>query len=331
MTAPRQTQTYLRHLFSRRGIIPKRRFGQNFLIDLNLHDLIARTAELEPTDVVLEVGSGTGALTALLARSASAVVSVEVDPALAKLAKETVSGYPNVRVLNIDALRRKNTIHPEVINHVQAGLAIAPDRRLKLVANLPYAVATPIISNLLVHPELQTELMVVTIQKELADRMMAAPGDEAYGALSILIQGLTDVELVRLLSPKVFWPRPKVESAILKIRPDPAKRAAVGDLPWFHEVVRRIFLLRRKNLRQAIYATWKDRWESKAQVDALLETLGLTGDVRAEMMNVEEMIALAEALKATFGGQPPASGLEPDGAPDPSASESSESGSDKPS
>ena len=303
--AERQTQSYLRNLFARRGIAPQHRFGQNFLIDLNLHEVIANAADVQPTDVVLEVGPGAGALTSLLAERASAVIAVDLDPAMADLTKEATSGRLNVRVLHADALAGKNTLNPEVLDNVRAGLAVAPDRRFKLVANLPYNVATPIIGNLLVHPELRPALIVATIQLELAERMRAAPQSPDYGALSVLVQAVGEVEIIRTLSPKVFWPRPKVESAIIRIRPDPARIAAVGDLPWFHSVIRSVFLHRRKVLRRVVYSLWRDRL-SKEEVDALLEGLGLTGQVRAEAMDVDELIALAAALKARLGDAPPA-------------------------
>jgi 16S rRNA (adenine1518-N6/adenine1519-N6)-dimethyltransferase len=297
----RQTYSYLRNLFARRGIAPQHRLGQNFLIDLNIHELIARAAAIEPRDVVLEVGPGAGALTVLMAEKASAVVAVEIDPAMAALTREAVSGHPNVRVLHVDALAGKNRINPDVLDNVRAGLAIGPDRRFKLVANLPYNIATPLITNLLTHAELCPCLMVVTIQRELAERMIAPPLSEEYGGLSVIVQALADVEIVRTLPPKVFWPRPKVESAVVKITPDPAKRAAIGDLPWFHDVVRRVFIHRRKHLRGVLYSAWKDRWRDKAEVDALLSSLDLGGDVRAEALNVDEFRDLASALGARLG------------------------------
>ena len=299
----RQTQSYLRNLFARRGIAPQHRYGQNFLIDLNIHELIFKAAEIGPTDVVLEVGPGAGALTAILAESASAVIAVEIDPAMARLTREAASGRLNVRVLNLDALAGKHEIAPEVLDTVRAGLAVAPDRTFKLVANLPYNIATPLLSNLLISPEFCPDLMVVTIQLELAERLRAGANTGAYGGLSVLVQSLADVEIVRVLPPKVFWPQPKVESAVVSIRPSAEKRAKVSDLAWFHAVVRRIFLHRRKNLRGVLFSAWKDRW-TKPEVDALLDDLGLVGTVRAEAMNVEEFLALAEALKARFGAMP---------------------------
>jgi 16S rRNA (adenine1518-N6/adenine1519-N6)-dimethyltransferase len=300
MPPKRQTQSYLRELFSRRGIAPRHRFGQNFLIDLNIHELIVNAAEVGPGDVVLEVGPGAGALTSLMAERGAAVVAVDIDPAMAALAAEATAGMPNVRVLNLDALASKNRLNPEVLDDVRAGLAVDPGRRFKLVANLPYNVATPIVANLLVHPEFAPERMVVTIQKELADRMLAPPATEDYGALSVLCQALAEVSLVRVLPPSVFWPRPKVDSAVVKLVPDPAKRADVGDVEGFQAVVRRVFLHRRKNLRGVLYSLYRDRWD-KPEVDAFLASLGLDGGVRAEALDVEEFLALAAALRARLG------------------------------
>jgi 16S rRNA (adenine1518-N6/adenine1519-N6)-dimethyltransferase len=307
MPPKRQTQSYLRDLFDRRGIAPLHRYGQNFLIDLNIHELIVNTAEVGPGDVVLEVGPGAGALTTLMAERGAAVLAVDIDPGMARLTAEAAAGMPNVRVLNADALKGKNTLNPEVLDNVRLALDSAPGRAFKLVANLPYNVATPLLANLLVHPEFRPARIVVTIQKELADRMVAPPKTEAYGALSVLCQALADVSLVRVLPPSVFWPRPKVDSAIVMLVPDPSKREAVGDLAWFHSVVRRVFLHRRKVLRSVLSSLYRDRW-TKPEIDTLLESLGLDGGIRAEAMDVDEFISLASAL----GGRSEAEGPEPD-------------------
>jgi 16S rRNA (adenine1518-N6/adenine1519-N6)-dimethyltransferase len=156
--------------------------------------------------------------------------------------------------------------------------------------------------------------MVATIQLEMAERLRAGPEDEAYGALSVLVQSVADVQVVRVLPPSVFWPRPKVDSAVVSIVPDPARRAAVGDLGWFHTVVRQVFLHRRKNLRRVLYSLWRDRW-TKPEVDAMLEGLGLTGLVRAEAMNVEEFRSLADALRERFKAMEPEP--EPETEPEP--------------
>lgn len=293
--APRQTQTYLRALFDDRGIAPRKSLGQNFLVDLNIHDTIVKTAAIEPGDVVLEIGSGTGALTALMAAQGAVVIAVEVDPAMAQLTTEAAANLLHVQVLHLDVLRNKNTLNPLVLDAVQAAIEAGSGRGFKLVANLPYHVATPVIINLLVHPVLCPALMVVTIQRELADRFCALPTTKPYGAVSVVVQALAEASIARSLPPSVFWPRPQVDSAVVMIRSDPAKRALVEDVAWFHEVVRRVFLHRRKSIRHALSAMWSDHW-SKTDVDAWLALRGLLGQLRPEALNAEEFVALAHAL-----------------------------------
>jgi 16S rRNA (adenine1518-N6/adenine1519-N6)-dimethyltransferase len=303
MPQVRQTQSYLRSLFTERGISPQRRLGQNFLIDLNIHDLIVDSAQIDATDVILEVGSGTGALTTNMASRGAAVVAVDIDPAMAELTARAVAGQPNVRILNLDALANKNTIDAAVLDSVRAGLAAGSGKRFKVVANLPYSVATPLISNLLVHPELWPALMVVTIQREVADRMCAQPASPAYGAVSVVVQALAEVSIIRSLPPSVFWPRPQVDSAIVAIRSDAARRADVGDVAWFHKVVRHVFLHRRKFIRHVLAGMWSGQW-SKFDVDLWLESQGLSGQLRAESLNVDEFISLAKALSERFSEVP---------------------------
>jgi 16S rRNA (adenine1518-N6/adenine1519-N6)-dimethyltransferase len=227
------------------------------------------------------------------------VVAVDVDPAMARLTAEAVAGLPNVRVLHRDALAGKHVLDPQVLDAVRSGLAAAPDRRFKLVANLPYNVATPLITNLLVHDELCPTLLVVTIQKELADRLVAPPSGAAYGAVSVLVQALAEVSIVRGLPPSVFWPRPKVDSAIVAIRPDAEKRARVGDVAWFQRLVRQVFLHRRKYIRHVLAGLWRDEW-TKPEVDAWLDAQGLSGQLRAEALDVDDFIDLAHALRTRF-------------------------------
>jgi 16S rRNA (adenine1518-N6/adenine1519-N6)-dimethyltransferase len=296
----RQTQSYLRSLFDQHGVSPQRRLGQNFLIDLNIHELIVSAAEVDARDVILEVGSGTGALTSLMAGRGAAMVAVDVDPAMARLTTLAVTGLANVRVLHCDALANKNTLNPAMVDAVRIELARATGKRFKVVANLPYNVATPVITNLLVHPDLRPELLIVTIQRELAERMCAEASSPAYGAVSVLVRSLAEVSIVRSLPPSVFWPRPKVDSVVLAIRPDTARRAAVGDVAWFHSIVRRVFLHRRKSIRHVLAGMWGEHW-TKAQVDVWLEAQGLSGQRRAESLRVEELVALAKALSERFG------------------------------
>jgi 16S rRNA (adenine1518-N6/adenine1519-N6)-dimethyltransferase len=291
----RQTQSYLRRLFARRGISPRHRLGQNFLIDLNIHEMIVQEASVGPSDIVLEIGPGAGALTALLAGSGALVIAVEIDEQMAKLTREAVAAYPRACVLHTDALANKNTLSPIVTETLQEALAAAEAPVLKLVANLPYYVATPVIMNLLVHSTLCPVLLVVTIQLELAERMIARPSSPEYGALSVLLHALAEVSIVRVLAPSVFWPRPKVQSSVVVIRPDSKRRAAL-DVAWFHDVVRKLFLHRRKNLRHVLADLWPGRW-TKAEAGAWLQGLGIDGQLRAEALEVEQFKTLAMALK----------------------------------
>ena len=237
-SSPSHTQTlsFLKRRFEERGIDPRKKLGQHFLIDLNLRDLVLRTARLGPDDVVLEVGTGTGSLTAPMAAVAAAVVTVEVDPQMFALAADVLDARANVDMLQADVLKNKNRINPTVLEAVDQRLRAAPARRFKLVANLPYNIATPILGNLLAL-DVPPRTMTVTIQKELADRIVARPGTKDYGSLSIWIQSQCRAEIVRVMPPSVFWPRPKVDSAIVQIEVDDALRGRIADrrvLPGFH-------------------------------------------------------------------------------------------------
>lgn len=295
--SPRQTLSFLRKRFQETGIRPHNKFGQNFLIDLNLVGVLLNAAAVTCDDVVLEVGTGTGSLTALLAQRAAAVVTVEIDPRLFQLAGEELHDFDNVTMLQVDGLRNKNRINPIVLEAV--GQQLTAGRRLKLVANLPYNIATPILSNLLDH-EPPPQTMTATIQKELAERIVAQPGCKNYGALSIWIQAQCRVEILRVLPPEVFWPRPKVSSAFLQITVDEALRNRIPDRPFFHTFVRAMFFHRRKFLRSQLAAAVKGRLD-KPQVDALLAQQNLDGALRAESLDVDTMLALCEAVRTTTG------------------------------
>ena len=295
MPSPRQTQTFLIQRFEEAGIRPETRHGQNFLIDLNLLDLLLTTADLSKDDVVLEVGTGLGSLTTRMAEQAAAVVTVEIDSRLFQLASEELSDFDNVVMLQQDALKSKNHMHPAVLAAVRAKMAEQPGRRFKLVANLPYNVATPILSNLLTADPLPVSL-TATIQKELADRICAVPGTKDYGALSIWMQALCDIEIVRIMPPQVFWPRPKVHSAIIHIVPSLEKRSRIADVPYFHQFVRGLFLHRRKYLRGVLIGMVAETVD-RATVDELLAAFGFPTDVRAEQLDIETLIALCEAVR----------------------------------
>jgi 16S rRNA (adenine1518-N6/adenine1519-N6)-dimethyltransferase len=291
----RQTVSYLSKRFEEVGLNPNKRHGQNFLIDLNLIQLLARSAQVGPNDVVLEIGTGMGSLTSMLAEHAAAVVTVEIDQFLYQMAREELEQCDNVEMLKQDALKNKNHIHPNVMAAVERHLKAGPNRVFKLAANLPYNVATPIISNL-IGCEPHPATMTVTIQKELADRMQAAPGSKDYGSLSVWVQSLCDVELVRVMSPTVFWPRPKVESAIVHLIHSETRRAAIPDLDYFQNFVRAVFFHRRKFMRSVLVSAFKDAME-KPQVDAVLKELGHGPQTRTEQLSIEQLQTLCEAFR----------------------------------
>jgi 16S rRNA (adenine1518-N6/adenine1519-N6)-dimethyltransferase len=292
--SPRQTLSYLRGLFEAHGLRARSKLGQNFLIDLNLLDLIVRTAELERTDSVLEVGTGTGSLTARLADRAGAVVTVEIDRTLQPVAKQVVQERANVRFVFGDALAGKNELNPDMLAAWDDASAAAGCTRRKLVANLPYVIATPLISNLLIARG-DIDRMVVMVQWEIAERLRAAVGTKDYNALSVLVQSVADVEVVRKVLPSNFYPPPKVDSAIVKIAPNAAKREKVGDVPRFRAFLRDLYVHRRKNLRQALVG-WPQGRKDKEEVDALLAELGIDGTVRSETLDIEQHLRLSAAF-----------------------------------
>ena len=292
----RQTVSYLTRRFKEVGLNPNSRHGQNFLIDLNLIELLAKSAKLTPDDVVLEIGTGTGSLTGLLATDAAQVVTVEIDGYLYQMAREELEEFDNVTMLHQDALKNKNRFDPRVMEAIQRAMDKVDGSVFKLAANLPYNVATPIISNLL-RCEIVPASMTVTIQKELADRILAEPNSKDYGALSVWIQSLCDIELVRVMSPKVFWPRPKVESAILYIEHRPDKRARIADTEFFHQFVRSMFFHRRKFLRSVAISAFKNQL-TKPEVDEVLAEMKLGPDARTEQLSVADMQQMCDLFRA---------------------------------
>jgi 16S rRNA (adenine1518-N6/adenine1519-N6)-dimethyltransferase len=296
---PRQTLSYLRTLFEERGIRPKSRLGQNFLIDLNVLDVMVAAAELSRDDLVVEIGSGTGSLTARLCDQAGAVLSVEIDPAFHEMVRELLHGRGNLVLLHADVLRNKNEIRSEVFSQVEELRGRFHCSRVKLVANLPYAVAVPVISNFLLS-DLPVERMVVMVQWEIAERLMARPCTKDYGALAVLVQSLADVRPVRRrLPPAVFWPRPKVASAIVQVQPNPAKRAhvveAVGSVTALRTFLRDLYVHRRKNLRGGLVG-WPGGRRPKEEVDRKLAELGIDGTLRAEAIDPEQHLRLCRAF-----------------------------------
>jgi 16S rRNA (adenine1518-N6/adenine1519-N6)-dimethyltransferase len=292
--SPRQTLTYIKGLLRSRRLIPKNKMGQNFLIDLNLLDLVVRTAELTKEDCVLEVGTGTGGLTARLADGAGGVFTVELDAEFYEMSRQLLAARPNVRQMHGDALAGKNELSRHLLEGWDALAKELGMTRRKLVANLPYAIATPLVANLII-AGLPIERMVVMIQWEVAERMIAVPGTKDYGALAVLLQSVADIEIVRRIAPANFWPRPAVDSAIVLIRPNAEKAKCVPDLTAWRAFLRDLYTQRRKNLRQAL-SGWPRGRRDKKEVDAKLAAAGFDGSARAETLTVEEHLALCNAF-----------------------------------
>jgi 16S rRNA (adenine1518-N6/adenine1519-N6)-dimethyltransferase len=291
----RQTLSYLQKCFQQARIQPQTKFGQNFLIDLNLVQMIADTAELSKRDVVLEVGTGMGSLATIMAAKAGHVVTVEIDHYLAPLARDEFASLDNVTLLEMDALKNKHNFEPIVIDTLREKMAAIAGARLKLVANLPYNVATPIISNML-DVEPWPSRMVVTIQRELAERICAVPSTKDYSSLTVWMQSQCRCEIVRVMPPSVFWPRPKVDSAILDIQPQKVLRDRIPDREHFHDLIRKIFLHRRKFLRSALYSAVKNTL-NKAAVDEVLAKMELDGSARAEQLTPQQLLELCELVR----------------------------------
>ncbi|MHC4697789.1 MAG: 16S rRNA (adenine(1518)-N(6)/adenine(1519)-N(6))-dimethyltransferase RsmA [Planctomycetota bacterium] len=245
-----QTKREIEGLLRAAGVRPRKRFGQHFLIDGNLMRRLVACAELDPDDLVLEVGAGTGGLTDLLVTRAQHVVVVEVDRALLAILEERFAGVDGVTLIPGDVLERKHAIRREVIE-VISGFDGAAGGSVKLVANLPYQVATPLVLNLLVdHP--QVRRLCFTVQAEVGERITAKSGSKAFGPISILAQTLCHVDTVRRVPPAAFWPRPAVDSVMLRLEVKTSPSLDHKASKAFAEFVRGIFDHRRKTLRAAL-------------------------------------------------------------------------------
>lgn len=252
----------------------KKRLGQHFLADENLLGVIGRLAELDPTDHVLEIGPGLGVLTAYLAERVAHVDAVELDRELETRLRERLSGHENVSLLFGDALA--------------LDLAASAPAATKLVANLPYNIATPLIVESLDHLP-QIELWCVMVQREVADRLFASPGSKAYGAVSVLVQLATEKRGFHPVSAEVFRPRPRVSSALVAF----ARKPLPENFSEIKQLVVAAFSHRRKTLANslAIYGL-----VSREEAEAMLERVGRDRRSRAEALIPAEFVALAEEL-----------------------------------
>ena len=294
----RQTRSWLMELFSQHGFNPRGDLGQNFLIDVNLIEFVVRHADLGANDVALEVGSGTGGMTAFLSAAAGKVISVDIDKNMALLAAEAVKDCDNVTLVNQDILKNKNTLDPEICQLIREQVASLPNGQLKLVANLPYSVATPVISNI-VASDLPWQRMVCTIQWELAEKMAAEQGMSGYSALSVWIQSQASIRILRKLGPNVFWPRPKVDSAIISIWRDKDAASRITDRRFFLDFLRRSFSQRRKFIRSVLVGMYRKQLE-KEEVDRVLAELGHATNDRAEQMDIATLIRLSNGFQAAI-------------------------------
>ena len=298
----RQTRSYLMQLFERHGFNPRSDLGQNFLIDLNIIEYVVEHGHIQPNDIVLEVGTGTGGMTTFMAQQAAHVITVEYDRNMHTLAQEATQKYDNITLLNCDALKNKNHMSPIVLDEIAAQLEAHPGSQLKLVANLPYNVATPIISNI-VASDLPWNRMVVTIQYELGLKMACKPTSSNYGALSVWLQSQCFVKLLKKLGPTVFWPRPGVDSAIVQLTPNPPLKQKIVDRVFFQDFLRRVFQRRRKLMRSTLVGMYSKQLP-KADVDAILLSHGIDKEkTRAEELNVPELIELANSFQEQIAQQ----------------------------
>lgn len=275
----------VRGLLLKRGIKPKKRLGQNFLVNPGVLEKMVTAAGLSPGDTVVEIGPGVGALTCRLAETAGKVIAVEVDRGLVSLLKETLSGYPNIFLEEADALQAD---FDALV--AEAGGTFP----YKVVANLPYYITTPLLIRLL-QSGFRINLMVLTVQREVALRMVACPGTKEYGALSVFVQYRTKADLVAPVSRGSFFPVPAVDSAIIRLAVRSQPPVAVPDEELLFRIVRASFAKRRKMLLNALAGSSlgldRDRWR------LILVRAGIAPERRGETLSLKEFVAIARAVE----------------------------------
>jgi 16S rRNA (adenine1518-N6/adenine1519-N6)-dimethyltransferase len=277
-----QTKHQIQAILAGAGTQPRHRFGQNFMIDQNLVRLVADAGRIKAGELVIEVGPGTGTLTEeLLARGAE-VLAVEIDRDLAGALCDRFAGSERFSLIEGDALAGKHGLNPEIV----AALAGSAKRGggAKLVANLPYNIASPLVIEVLIAG---VDLLAFVAQKEVADRLKAKEGTEDYGALTVMARLLSNVEVLRKLPPGAFWPPPKVDSSL--VRMERADRiGGAGRARVFSRFVHEVFSVRRKTLRKALERAGRD-------ADAVLAKVGVDGGIRAEELPPETFLAMFDA------------------------------------
>ena len=273
-------------LLEQHGIRLKKKWGQNFLVDENVLSKIADAASIQSTDTVLEVGPGIGSLTQKLAQRARQVIAVEIDGRLLPILRENLLGYNNVEVIHQDAL----AFNPS---------AACKPGPVKLVANLPYNVATPLFYRWLKDYKHCFSMLLCMVQKEVAERIVAKPGGKDYGTLSVVLQYTSRCDITFDVPRTVFFPRPDVSSAVVRIIPFEVSEYDVGDETFFYQVVDAVFAQRRKTLLNTLHAAFPLTKEQLYEVGTAADT---DMSRRGETLSVEEFAKLSRLLYNYIGG-----------------------------
>lgn len=285
------SRTRTRAIMEKYGIRTKKSFGQNFLTDLNVLNNIVAAADISKDDNVIEIGPGIGALTEQLAQAAGEVLALEIDADLIPVLDEVLAPYDNVTVLNQDVLKANL---PELIQQQFSD----PTRPVKVVANLPYYITSPILMNLLASP-VDWAAICVMMQKEVAQRLTAKPGTKQYGALTLAIEYQMDAKIAFDVSRRVFVPSPNVDSAIVVLTP---RHQPLTTQPFDKQklfgFIRGCFAHRRKSLWNNLQGVIGKGKVIKDQMAAILDELGISPQIRPERLSLAQFIALANALHA---------------------------------
>ena len=263
----------------------QKKFGQNFLIDTHVLDKIIRAAEITKDDFVLEIGPGIGTMTQYLAQAAREVVAVEIDKALIPILQDTLSGFPNAEVIQDDILK---------VDIAELAAERNGGRPIKVVANLPYYITTPIIMSLFEH-DVPLALVTVMVQKEVAERMQAGPGSKDYGALSLAVQYYADPYIVANVPPNCFMPRPNVGSAVIRLTRHKVSPVQVEDEKLMFQMIRASFNQRRKTLVNGLNHS-PEMTLTKEQITKAVEGLGKGAGVRGEALTLEEFAKLSNTI-----------------------------------
>ena len=267
------------------GFTFQKKFGQNFLIDPHVLDKIIRAAEITEDDFVLEIGPGMGTMTQYLAYAAREVYAVEIDKSLIPILEDTLSDYDNVTVINEDILK---------VNIAKLAEEKNGGRPIKVVANLPYYITTPIIMGLF-ESHVPVESITVMVQKEVADRMQVGPGTKDYGALSLAVQYYAKPYIVANVPPNCFMPRPKVGSAVIRLTRHAETPVQVDDEKLLFQIIRASFNQRRKTLANGL-KNYEGLSFEKETIEAAIAECGLSPSVRGEALSLEEFAKLANVL-----------------------------------